>query len=138
MTTELRQVVEGIRFIERMNDHPHDKDAIVDEMTPLRQIFTKSMVAKLDLPAGTVLRAEHLGTKKPGTGIPAARLPELVGRTLRHAIKADQFSRKLMWNEHCVSTRNPTTSYLGKHPEDRAMTYYLPRALEFTDRAGQL
>jgi sialic acid synthase SpsE len=40
--------------------------------------------------AGTVLRAEHLILKKPGTGIPAARLSELIGRTLRRALKADQ------------------------------------------------
>jgi hypothetical protein len=40
-------------------------------------------VAKLNLLTATVLPAEHLATKKPGTGVPAARLPELVGRTLR-------------------------------------------------------
>jgi N,N'-diacetyllegionaminate synthase len=94
-TTELRQLVEGLRFIERINNHPVDKDAMANDMTPLRHLFTKSVVAKLDLPAGTVLRAEHLGTKKPGTGIPAARLPELVGRTLRHAVIADQFVQEV-------------------------------------------
>ena len=94
-TTELRQLVEGLRFIERINNHPVDKDAMVNEMTPLRHLFTKSVVAKLDLPAGTVLRAEHLATKKPGTGMPAARLPELVGRTLRHAVIADQFVQEV-------------------------------------------
>jgi len=88
--SELRQLVEGIRFIETMVSHPVDKDAMADEMMPLRNLFTKSVVARVDLPAGTVLRAEHLTVKKPGTGIPAARLPELVGRKLRHAVAADQ------------------------------------------------
>jgi N-acetylneuraminate synthase len=94
-TAELRQLVEGVRFIEGINNHPVDKDAMANEMIPLRDLFTKSVVAKLDLPAGTVLRAEHLTTKKPGTGIPAARLPELVGRTLRHAVIADQIVQEV-------------------------------------------
>jgi N-acetylneuraminate synthase len=63
---------------------------MASEMMPLRHLFTKSVVAKVGLSAGTVLRAEHLTVKKPGTGIPAARLPELIGRTLRHAVTADQ------------------------------------------------
>jgi N-acetylneuraminate synthase len=87
---ELRQLVEGVRFIETMMRHPLDKDVVAQEMAPLRNLFTKSVVAKLDLPAGTVLRGEHLVVKKPGTGIPAARLPELVGRTLRRSVAADQ------------------------------------------------
>jgi N-acetylneuraminate synthase len=87
---ELRQLVQGVRFIETMMRHPLDKDVVAQEMAPLRNLFTKSVVAKLDLPAGTVLRGEHLVVKKPGTGIPAARLPELVGRTLRRSVAADQ------------------------------------------------
>ena len=89
-TMELRQLTEGIRFIEKMKANPITKDDIVAEMAPLREIFTKSIVARVDLAAGTVLREEHLATKKPGTGIPAARLVEVVGRTLRRPIKIDQ------------------------------------------------
>ncbi len=89
-TAELRQLVDGIRFIERMNAHPLDKDAMAEELTPMRSLFTKSIVARIDLPAGTLLQDAHLTLKKPGTGIPAARLPELIGRTLRRAVKADQ------------------------------------------------
>lgn len=89
-TAELRQLVDGVRFIERMRAHPVDKDAVARELVPTRTLFTKSVVVRSDLPAGTVLRQEHLAAKKPGTGIPAARLPELVGRRLRRAIAADQ------------------------------------------------
>lgn len=88
--SELRQLIEGIRFIETMMTHPVDKDAMASEMMPLRNLFTKSVVTKVDLPAGAVLQEEHLTIKKPGTGIPAARLPELIGRTMRHAVAADQ------------------------------------------------
>jgi N,N'-diacetyllegionaminate synthase len=89
-TTELRQLVEGIRFIERMKANPIDKNTMAAEMAPLRSLFTKSIVARIDLPTGTLLQDEHLTLKKPGTGIPAARLPELIGRTLRRSVKADQ------------------------------------------------
>jgi N-acetylneuraminate synthase len=89
-TSELRQLVEGVRFIEKMRANPVDKDAIAQEMAPLRNLFTKSVVARVDLPAGTVLQEEHLTVKKPGTGIPANRLPELIGRRLRRAVKADE------------------------------------------------
>jgi N,N'-diacetyllegionaminate synthase len=93
-TAELRQLVDGVRFIERMNAHPVDKDALVAEVQPLRDLFTKSVVARRDLPAGTVLREEDLTVKKPGTGIPAADLPRVVGHTLRRSVKADQILQK--------------------------------------------
>lgn len=97
--SELRQLVEGIRFIETMMTNPVDKDAMSAEMMPLRNLFTKSVVAKVDLPAGTVLRPEHLTVKKPGTGIPAARLSELLGRRLRHAVAADQLLQEADMHE---------------------------------------
>lgn len=93
-TAELRQLVEGVRFIEKMKANPVDKDAIAQEMAPLRNLFTKSVVARVDLPAGTVLREEHLTVKKPGTGIPASRLSKLIGRRLRRAVRADESLRE--------------------------------------------
>jgi N,N'-diacetyllegionaminate synthase len=86
---ELKQLAEGIRVIERMRAHPVDKNAAAGDMAGLRAIFTKSLVARVALEAGTVLAREHLAFKKPGTGIPAARLPEIVGRRLRRRIEAD-------------------------------------------------
>jgi N-acetylneuraminate synthase len=91
---ELRQLVEGVRFIEKMNANPVDKCEMAIEMTPLRELFTKSVVAKRDLPAGTLLKEEHLTTKKPGTGIPAAHLLDLFGSRLRRGILADELLRE--------------------------------------------
>jgi len=89
-TTELRQLVEGVRFIEAMRGGDVDKDRMAAEMAPLRALFTKSVVLCAPLPAGTVLALDHLTVKKPGTGIPAARMRELVGRRLKHPVTADQ------------------------------------------------
>lgn len=88
-TGELRQLVEGVRFIERMRAHPVDKDALLSDMEAMRDAFMKSVVARVDLPAGVVLSAENLTVKKPGTGIPAARFPSLMGRRLRRAVQRD-------------------------------------------------
>lgn len=89
-TAELRQLVDGVRATERMLAHPVDKAAASAELAPLRRLFTKSVVARVPIAAGTVLLAEHLAAKKPGTGIPAARLPELVGATVTRAVAADE------------------------------------------------
>jgi N-acetylneuraminate synthase len=91
---ELRQLVEGIRFIERVCANPVDKNAMAEEMSPLRDLFTKSIVARIDIPAGTLLREEHLQTKKPGTGIAASRLAEFVGARLRRNVRANQLLRE--------------------------------------------
>jgi N-acetylneuraminate synthase len=88
-SAELRQLVEGVRFLERARSHPVDKSGLAEELQPLRRLFTKSVVARVDLPEGTVLRPEHLAAKKPGTGIPASRLPELVGRRVVRRLAAN-------------------------------------------------
>lgn len=89
-TAELRQLVDGVRFIERMRANPVDKDASAAETAPLRDIFTRSIVAKDALPAGTVLTRAHLAVKKPGTGLPPDRMDDVVGRRLARAVAADQ------------------------------------------------
>ena len=86
----LRQLVDGIRFVERMRASPVDKDAIALEMAPLRAIFTTSLVAREPLSAGTVLTEAHLAGKKPGTGVPAERLPDFIGRILRRNLERDE------------------------------------------------
>jgi len=86
---ELGSLVEGIRFIETMNSHPVNKEDMARDLRPLRDMFTKSVVARKNLKAGTVLKLEDLTLKKPGTGLPPARLPELFGRRLKKAVKAD-------------------------------------------------
>jgi N-acetylneuraminate synthase len=90
-TSEFRQLVEGVRFIEKMTANPIDKDAAAMDMAPVRELFMKSIVTRRNLTAGTILCAEHLTTKKPGTGIPAICLPEVIGRVLSCDLKADQF-----------------------------------------------
>jgi N,N'-diacetyllegionaminate synthase len=89
-TTELRQLIEGIRFIEKMHANPVDKDAMARDKEPLRRLFTRSVVAAGPLAAGTVLEAHHLVLKKPGSGLAPSRVADLIGKRLARAVAADQ------------------------------------------------
>ena len=88
--SELAQLAEGVRFIEKMAAAPVNKDELAIEAEPIRLIFMKSVVARTALPAGTILKASDLAVKKPGTGIPANRLGEVVGRQLRRPVEAEE------------------------------------------------
>jgi N-acetylneuraminate synthase len=87
---ELGQLVKGIDFLDQMLNNPVDKDTLSVEFSPLRQMFTKSVVASSDLPAGTILQPHHLKFKKPGTGIPAKDIDSVLGRQLKRSIKTGQ------------------------------------------------
>ena len=88
-TDELRQLVEGVRFIEKMRANPGDKASLPESVTSLRDIFMKSVVAVRDLEKGAVLTPEDLTSKKPGTGIPAKDTHKLIGRKLRRPVGRD-------------------------------------------------
>jgi N,N'-diacetyllegionaminate synthase len=87
--TELKSLVDGVRFIEKMAAHPVGKQDIDPRTAPMRQIFFKSVVPLKDMAEGSVLSQADLGLKKPGTGIPAAELTSVVGRTLARPVKKD-------------------------------------------------
>jgi N-acetylneuraminate synthase len=89
-TLELRQLADGIRFIERMNAHDLNKDGVSRELAPLRKLFTKSIVARVRIPAGTILTEEALALKKPGTGLPVARLSSLIGKRTLRTLEQDE------------------------------------------------
>jgi N-acetylneuraminate synthase len=63
---------------------------MASSMSELKRIFGKSVVAARDLKAGSVLDDASIALKKPGTGIPAARLRDVVGRKLKRDVKADE------------------------------------------------
>jgi N-acetylneuraminate synthase len=88
-TAELAHLVEGVRFVERALSHPVDKEAMSRELAPMRSIFQKSLVAARDLPEGWVLREADLVVRKPGTGLPASSLKQVVNSRLKRALRAN-------------------------------------------------
>jgi N,N'-diacetyllegionaminate synthase len=89
-SSELRLLVEGVRYVEAALAAPVDKDEVATELAPMRALFGRSLVARRALPAGHMLAASDLTAKKPGGGIPPARLESLVGCRLRRALQPDE------------------------------------------------
>jgi N-acetylneuraminate synthase/sialic acid synthase len=58
------------------------------EEGPMRKM-NKKLVAARDLPAGHVVKAEDVAVRCPGDGLPPYELPNVVGRKIRQAMKAD-------------------------------------------------
>jgi len=88
-TEELKMLARGVRFIERMKANPVDKDALAAGLRPTRLLFSKSVVARMALPAGTTLELHHLAFKKPGTGVPEEEVHRVLHRKLKQAVDAD-------------------------------------------------
>ena len=87
---EFADLVQGIRATETMLASPVDKDATAACLREMKDIFEKSVVSLVKIPAGTVITAGMVGVKKPGTGIPARRLPKIIGRTTCRHVAKDQ------------------------------------------------
>ncbi len=90
---EFADMVRGIRAIERMLASPVDK-ADASRFAPMKRIFEKSIVARTDLESGTVITREMLAFKKPGDGIPAAAVDDIVGRRVGRRIAANSPIRR--------------------------------------------
>ncbi|MGH2850371.1 MAG: N-acetylneuraminate synthase family protein [Solirubrobacteraceae bacterium] len=85
---ELKQLVFEIRDVERMLRAPVDKTD-VSRFADMKRIFEKSVVSVTDIPAGSVIETHMVAVKKPGTGIPARRLDEVIGLRARRTIEMD-------------------------------------------------
>ena len=82
-TSELRKLVEGIRYIEKIKANPVDKDLIYEEVSSLKKIFNRSIAYKISLKKGMVLNNKHLSLVKPGTGVSPKKLKHVIGKTLK-------------------------------------------------------
>lgn len=81
------QYVSLTRQAERMLGPATKRPGLIE--ADVRRVSRQSVCATRDLPAGHVLETSDLTPKRPGTGIPAAELPRLIGRTLRTAVAAN-------------------------------------------------
>ena len=90
---ELAELVKGIRSIERARGatkriQPGEQD--------VRNMAHHSIVSIRDIAAGATIGAGDVWAKRPGTGIPARQLGEIVGRKAKHAIAKD---RLITWDD---------------------------------------
>jgi len=87
---ELKQLVEGVRFIEDMNRNYIDKDVIAIEFENMRRIFRKSIVFKINLKKGTIITNKNILFKKPGTGIDPKDVKNIIGKKLKRDVNEDE------------------------------------------------
>jgi N,N'-diacetyllegionaminate synthase len=91
---DLAEMVRAIRRVEVLLGtglkHPSEAELAV------AKIVRRSVVARHSIPAGTRVTAEMLVLRRPGTGIPPARLPEVPGRTARVDIAE---GRLIQWED---------------------------------------
>jgi len=80
---ELAMLCEARNAFYEMESNPVDKDKMSIELHSLRKLFNKSVALKDSFPAGTILEKSMLTTKKPGTGIPAEKIEECIGKELK-------------------------------------------------------
>ncbi len=90
---QFRQLADARAAFAEIDANPVDKDAVADELETMRGLFTKSLAPSRALAKGTVLTAEMLTAKKPGTGIAATELDEILGRTLSRDVVPDRLLR---------------------------------------------
>ena len=66
------------------------KKEIQESEIPVRLSARRSLVARVDIPAGTPLEPTMLACKRPGTGIPPNELDRVLGKFPKVAIAAEQ------------------------------------------------
>ena len=82
----LKAMIDGIRTVEKALGHGRKAPAASELDTA--QVARKSLVAARDIPAGVVLTDDMITIKRPGTGLPPAMHPFVMGRKARQTIPA--------------------------------------------------
>lgn len=86
---EIKEMVDGIKFVESVLANPIDKDKMAEDLKPMRKIFRKSLVYNRKLEKGAKVAKEDLDYKKPGTGLPFEKLENIIGRKLVISVESD-------------------------------------------------
>ncbi len=87
---EFAQMMTGIREMEQALGTVEERRVSQGEMMN-RENLAKSLIASIDIPAGTEVTANMIDIKCPGQGLQPNRKNELIGRCLQTAKKAGDF-----------------------------------------------
>jgi sialic acid synthase SpsE len=87
---ELRDLMRGIRAIEQARG---GTKRIQPGEQAVRELAHHSVVSLRPIAAGTTISADDVWAKRPGTGIPAHQLDEVIGRVAKHDLAADRLIR---------------------------------------------
>lgn len=91
---ELKEMVEAIRVVEKALGSALKKPTKEEEET--KKISRKSIVAKTNIPKGTIITKDMLAIKRPGTGIYPKCLGEIIGKKTIKDIEEDEL---IKWSD---------------------------------------
>jgi len=84
---ELIEMVKGIRKVESALGNGCKRPTEIEKKNAL--IVRKSLVAARDIAAGEILTEDMIAIKRPGSGLDPQNRRNLIGRQIKHEIKAD-------------------------------------------------
>ena len=90
---ELAEIVKGIRALERARGAAK---TIQPGEQEVRNMAHHSVVSMRDIPAGATIVAADVWAKRPGTGIPARQLGDVIGRVAKRPIPG---GRLVQWDD---------------------------------------
>ena len=95
--------IDEFRFLAQYRDKldemlrsPVSKDKLADQLSDIRRIFGRSLTLNRALPMGSILTEGDIISRKPGTGIDARYLSQVVGKQLSRDIDSE---RILKWED---------------------------------------
>ncbi len=88
---ELKQLVDGVRMIEKMRDESYSKDKLAAEKTGTKTIFGKSLVARVNLKRGDKISLDNVSARKPLIGVPVEEIYSNIGKVCLQDIAANEF-----------------------------------------------
>ena len=68
----------------------HKERVLMEAEIEQKKKMRRSIIAARDLKAGTVISADDLDAKRPGTGIAPSRMDSLIGKTLTRDVAFDE------------------------------------------------
>jgi sialic acid synthase SpsE len=91
---ELTKMITAIRNVEIILGS-YAKRPTASEKNIMKTV-RKSIIAKKDIPKGSFLRKDMLDIKRPGMGLPPAKLENILGKKTKRVIKKDELIRLSM------------------------------------------
>ncbi len=90
---ELKDLVKGARAIELALG---STKKVIDEEIAVQRMARESVVSLVEILENSIIESNMVGVKRPGTGIPAKLLDEIIGKKATKTIKAGVL---LSWND---------------------------------------
>lgn len=89
--SELKQLVDGVRFIEKGLNNKIDKNTASLARAKTKELFSRSAFYVKDIKVGEVFSKESFAMKKPGGGLDISMANKLIGKTLKENKCFDDF-----------------------------------------------